>query len=138
MLPNPQDDSNFENNVSNMKYLIETFKPEMSDGTPFLYGTDEEPIIRKLDPKLVWTEIQLDTTCITNGFLSAEKDERVNGYYLCEKPCDEEPISQFVYTEINIECTNCDGEGLIEDEDCGACEANGFVYRYLNEVWPGL
>lgn len=138
MFPQPFDDSNFDACVENMYFFIETFRPEMEGGSPIKRDTKSELDISKLDPKRVWSEIQLDTTCITNGFLPASADSRVQGYYVCEKPCHEEYLSQMLFTEILSECNSCAGEGEVNDSECEECEGQGSIYRYLNEVWPGL
>lgn len=121
-----------------MKFFIEHFKPEMEDGSPAIYGPEDEEVISKMDSQLVWTEVQRDSTVITNGFLSAEKDPEVNGYYLCKNPCTEVPHSQNIFTEIYVECEPCEALGEVDDEECETCEGQGFTYRYLNEILKGL
>lgn len=138
MFPEEFNPEVFENNVENMKHFINTYKPALEDGNPIMRDPEEVEAIAKMDPRLVWTEMQLDQTCITNGFLNAEKDERINGYYICAIPCSDEPLTNSIYSEIRITCTNCD----IDDEDsenvCRICDGMGFTYRYLNEIWPSM
>jgi hypothetical protein len=127
----------FENNVENMRFFIENYKPKMEDISPLMVDTDEVEKISKLNPQLVWTEIQTDSTCITNGFLDAEKDDRINGYYICDVICEDKPLTNSIYTEVRVNCEKCDIDDET-DEVCEMCFGDGFSYRYLNEIWPGL
>ena len=135
--PKSFDPQVFENNEENMKFFIETFKPKMEDGSPLIIDSEDVETVSGINPKLVWTEIQTDNTCITNGFLDADKDDRINGYYICDVICDDEPLTNSIYTEVSVICTNCDIDDESDDE-CEVCEGMGFTYRYLNEIWPGL
>lgn len=135
--PNVSEDS-FEDNKQNMEYLISELKPIVENGKIKFYETSEESFISNLNPELVWTDMILNSSCITNGFLSASKDERIAGYFVCNVPFKQEPYTQIIHTEINVECVKCLGEGELNGKKCKKCEGEGFSYRYLNEIWDGL
>ena len=137
MLPKRQDYSNFDDNVENMKYFIEHYEPEMDLGGPIIYGPENELFISELNPQYVWTEIQKNTTIITNGFITSKDDPEINGYYVCKKPCTELPFSQGIHTEIYIICESCETKEAFE-KSCKVCKGQGFFYRYLNEIWENL
>lgn len=138
MFPKPFGDLNFEDCKENFEYFISTYKPASDENGPIKYGPDQEEGAAKIDPQKIWTEIQLDTTCITNGFLPASKDSRVSGYYVCELPIDDEALSITLFTEVQVECEKCEGEGEVKDRTCKKCDGEGSTYRYLNEIWPSL
>ena len=128
----------FESQMQAMQFLIENLIPEFADGQILIREPSEEEWVGSLDPRRVWTEVQLDETTITNGFLPASGDDRVGGYYVCEVECENEPVTVFIKTEILLECEECEGEGVLDDDDCEKCEGEGSYYRYLNEIWKGL
>jgi len=139
LFPHPAvSEDSFHDNKQNMEFLIENLKPKFENGIIKLFETSDEEYISKLNPELVWTDMILDCSCITNGFSPASQDDRISGYYVCEVPFKQEPFSQFIYTEIRIECEKCEGRGDVNGKECKKCEGEGFNYRYLNEIWEGL
>lgn len=138
MFPKPFGDDVYDDCVENFEFFIQNFKPSLSENSPVKYEILDEDVISEIDSQYLWTEIQLDTTCIVNGFISAKNDERVNGYYVCEVPCIEEALSVTLFTEVQVSCQKCNGTGEIKGRECDKCEGQGFSYRYLNEIWPTL
>lgn len=119
---------------------IETFADWLKEYGPMTWYSGEGEVISEHSSNLVWTRGSLDSDVqsVANGFDADDYPEILSeGYFVATKPCNEEPYSVYVSTDLYLSCNNC-SESENDSEDCRICTGDGYFWLDIVELFDEI